>query len=89
MNRMVNGRPAIAFPSASVNGKGAQRLSILADRNAVGQPFISDAPAGLECDPRLAEEFAVAAEAHLDRDLHARARLIERRRSQQARSAAN
>jgi len=27
---MVNGRPAIAFPSASVNGKGAQRLSILA-----------------------------------------------------------
>src|SRR6516164_8199559 len=30
MNRTVNGRPAIAFPSASVNGKGAQRLSILA-----------------------------------------------------------
>ena len=30
MSRMVNGRPAIAFPSASVNGKGAQRLSILA-----------------------------------------------------------
>src|SRR5262249_31493362 len=30
MSRMVNGRPAIAFPSASVNGKGVQRLSILA-----------------------------------------------------------
>jgi hypothetical protein len=30
MNRIVNGRPATAFPSASVNGKGVQRLSICA-----------------------------------------------------------
>jgi hypothetical protein len=30
VNRMVNGRPATAFPSASVKGNGVQRLSICA-----------------------------------------------------------
>ena len=30
INRMVNGRPANAFPSALLNGRGAQRLIILA-----------------------------------------------------------
>src|SRR5262249_37686786 len=48
--------------------------------NAVGQPFVIRRADRLECDPRLAQEFAVAAEAHLHRDLHARARLIDGRR---------
>src|SRR5262249_49104795 len=44
MSRMVNGRPAIAFPSASVNGKGAQRLSILATAMRYANRSSSDAP---------------------------------------------
>src|SRR5262249_5390312 len=48
--------------------------------NAVGQPLVIRRADGFECDPRLAEEFAVAAEAHLHRDLHARTRLIHGRR---------
>src|SRR5262249_48065269 len=48
--------------------------------NAVGQPFVIRRVDRFERDPRVAEEFAVAAEAHLHRDLHAGARLIDGRR---------
>src|SRR5262249_62357418 len=52
----------------------------LGHSNAVGQPLVIRRADGFECEPRLAEEFAVAAETHLHRDLHARTRLIHRRR---------
>src|SRR3989442_14955444 len=57
--------------------QGRATFEHLGHGNAVGQPFVIRCAAGFECDPRLAEEFAVAPEAHLHRDLHARARLID------------
>ena len=49
-----------------MNGRGAQRLSISATAIAVDQPLVVGRAGRFECDPRLAEEFTVASEAHLD-----------------------
>ena len=77
---MVNGRPADGVPERIGERQGRAAFKHLGHCNAVGKPFVIRRAGGFECDLRLAEEFAVAPEAHLHGDLHARARLIERRR---------
>jgi hypothetical protein len=65
--------PRQCVPERLGERQGRAAFEHVGYRNAIGQPFIIRSAGGFERDSRVTEKFAVATEAHADRNLHARA----------------